>query len=235
MKQPTSLKLLLVSLSLLTISAYGDDYEDGYTAYGKKDYQTAQRLLEKSCEADNKFACHTMGIMHQYGKAKDSTDKTALAYYDKACEMGENLACFSHIELSSLSPVCSLDELSFTNDSRYFKVDGDNMFPLVFVDGKSVEIDKENQTVKYTTVSIASQEGRKNYIEFYGELGNCTNFGYNKTEEIIDYKNKKFTIKVAHSHNCDGSIVSTHKADIEWMPYGDDSVSDTIIKRYNLK
>lgn len=75
MKQPTAFIGLLVNLCLLTSSAYGNDYEDGMIAYGKKDYQTAQRLLEKSCEDKNQFEYHSMEIMHQYGKAKDSSNQ----------------------------------------------------------------------------------------------------------------------------------------------------------------
>ncbi len=45
--------------------------------------------------------------------------------------------------------VCEPNELSFIADKRYFAVSGNDLFPLVFADSRTIQIDKKIKPLRF--------------------------------------------------------------------------------------
>ena len=82
---------LLLTLLLLfgahTVAVAGD-FEDGRTAYDRKDYATAFAKFKKAAEAGNAIAQYAFGQMYAYGKGVAQDDGQAVRWYTKAAEAG---------------------------------------------------------------------------------------------------------------------------------------------------
>lgn len=137
--------------------------------------------------------------------------------------------------------VCESSNLSFLNNKRYFKVafSGDGSYPAIMADTKTIQIDRKNKIIKVWTIWLASDKGRLDRIESFRKFDDCSNFGYYKALNTINYKDMKYTHVKFIQNNCDGSALNTPEVQSSWIDIGPDSVvetiMDSIVKKYNLK
>ena len=82
--------LTVTFLSLLTISSvmFYDDFQEGWSAYVKKDYETAHRLWLPLAEQGNSRAQFFMGFMYDFGYGVQEDDIEAVKWYRLAAEKG---------------------------------------------------------------------------------------------------------------------------------------------------
>ena len=86
------LLLTVTFLSLLTISSvmFYDDFQEGWSAYVKKDYETAHRLWLPLAEQGNSRAQFFIGFMHDFGFGAPEDDPEAAKWYRLAAEQGDS-------------------------------------------------------------------------------------------------------------------------------------------------
>ena len=82
------LLLILVLVVLCSSVARGDDLEDGYKAYEKKDYATALELWQPLAEEGVAKAKHYLGFMYQNGYGVEQDVREAVKWYRKAARKG---------------------------------------------------------------------------------------------------------------------------------------------------
>ncbi|MDD2698583.1 MAG: hypothetical protein PHF17_07280 [Arcobacteraceae bacterium] len=192
-------KILFVVL--LLSYTIGSDLDDGFSAYDKKDYQTALNLFEKACNSGN----------------------------DKGCK--------AYKELKNRLPICSMDELSFLDDNRYFKIGVSDSYPAILADSKTIQIDKKNKTIKVWMLWIANQKEQEKFIKDYGSK--YKKFGYFKRLISIDYGKMNYKAIKVTDFDCSGkSIISFDFKDVKWKkirPNGKiEKITKVIMKKYNL-
>ena len=78
MKTPLTFLLSLTFLFLFSGSVYGDDVQDGWDAYDRKDYKTTHRLWLSSAEQGFASAQYNLGLM--YAKGNGVPQNYALAH-----------------------------------------------------------------------------------------------------------------------------------------------------------
>jgi uncharacterized protein len=86
-KQLTFL-LALTFLFLFSGSVYGDDWEDGFDAYNRKDYKTAYKFWLPLAEQGNAWAQPLLGWMYSKGKGVPQDYKEAVKWYRLSAEQG---------------------------------------------------------------------------------------------------------------------------------------------------
>ncbi len=76
-------------------------------------------------------------------------------------------------------------------------------------------------------------------MERMGQYNDYSNYGYNKTLNMIDYKMMKFKTVSMANYNCDGSVIRTYDFQGDWHRIVPGSVMeltvDSLIKKYNLR
>ena len=85
------MKLLLTTLLLaitLSSTVFGDDFDDGYSAYNKGDYKTAIKLWRPLAEQGDANAQYSLGVMYANGHGVPEDDKQAVKWYRLAAEQG---------------------------------------------------------------------------------------------------------------------------------------------------
>jgi hypothetical protein len=221
---------------LLGAFSYGDDFEDAKVAYDTKDYKTAFQLYNSTCESGDSRGCAVVGTMFESGLGTQKNDQSALSYYVKACEMGNEIACKFSPDLQNKMPVCTQDELAFLNDKRYFRVSSSDDYPIIVADAKTIRIDKKNKTIQVWTTYVSNQKNKNSLIQGFGQ--NYNNFGFLRALNIINYRNMTSRIITSTDYNCDGSSIMTSGIS-SWQNIIPDSVmeaiTDNIMKKYNLK
>ena len=81
--------LLILALAVMCSSvARGDDLDDGYKAYEKKDYAAALKLWQPLAEEGIAKAKHYLGFMYQNGYGVEQDVKEAVKWYRKAARQG---------------------------------------------------------------------------------------------------------------------------------------------------
>tara|TARA_B100000686_G_C16616021_1_gene876506 strand:- start:307 stop:900 length:594 start_codon:yes stop_codon:yes gene_type:complete len=87
--------LLLLSLSLISFSSWGADFQKGLDAYGSGDYATALREWRLLAEQGHAIAQFNLGVMYDKGEGVLQDNKTAVKWYTLAAEQGHANAQFS--------------------------------------------------------------------------------------------------------------------------------------------
>lgn len=230
---------ILITLGLLSTVTFGDDYSDASAAYGKGEYKKAFKLYSQACDGGSSNGCIMVGAIYEDGIIVKRNINEASAYYSKACDMENQDGCESHTRLQAKLPVCSEDELSFSNDKRYFYVSSGGYSSSILADGKTITIDKKNKIIKVWTVWLATENGRQDYIESLGKYDNYDNFGYRKNLTIINYGNMKNKTDSLTDYNCNGGVIYSNNSKGEWDDIVPGSVmegiTESIVKKYNLK
>ena len=90
--KPLTFLLALTFLFLFSGSVYGDDLQDGWSAYERKDYKTAHKLLLPLAEQGDADAQFNLGLMYQKGHGVPQDHKEAVKWYRLAAEQGLNFA-----------------------------------------------------------------------------------------------------------------------------------------------
>jgi len=67
---------------------FHDDFQEGWRAYVKKDYETAHRLWLPLGEQENSRAQFFMGFMYDFGFGVQKDDKETVKWYRLAAEQG---------------------------------------------------------------------------------------------------------------------------------------------------
>lgn len=226
----------IVLVALLSVLSFGDDFQDAGAAYDKKDYKTAIGLYNSACENGDASGCDMVGYMFKYGLGVQKNPWSALEYFKKACDMGNELGCKYVTEVQNEIPACTKDELSLLKDERYFEVASSVTNPLIVADAKTIRIDRKNKVIQVWTTYISSQKGRDESIQDLGQSYN--NFGYYKSLKLINYGNMTNKMNTITYYNCDGSVIGTTGAS-EWYNTVPDSViegiTQSIVKKYHLK
>jgi TPR repeat protein len=233
------MKTIFVKALLLVLLggvSYGDDFEDAYAAYQKKDYKTAFKLYNSACENGVSSGCNIVGAFFEDGLGIQKNNQSAITYYNKACEMGDETGCKDSTRLQNALPVCTQDQLSFLNDKRYFNVASSDTNPVIVADTQTIRIDKKNKTIQVWVTFIFNQKGRDGWIQDYGK--NYNSFGYFKDFEVINYANMTNKSNTSTHYNCDGGSIKTF-GDGKWYNTIPGSVMEvitqSIMKKYNLK
>lgn len=231
--------VILITLGLISTATFGDDYQDASAAYDAKQYKKAFQLYNQACDGGDANGCGMVGALYEDGFVVERNPYKALEYYSKACNMGREYNCESHTKLQATLPVCSEDELSFSNDKRYFYVASSDDSSSILADGKTITIDKKNKIIKVWTVWLATEVGRQNTIESLGKYENYDNFGYSKDLEIINYGNMKRKTDSSTYYNCNGGVIYSNHSKGEWRDIVPGSVmegiTESIVKKYKLK
>lgn len=136
--------------------------------------------------------------------------------------------------------ICEPNNLSWLSNNRYYYIPtgGYNDAPAVYIDTKSIQIDKKKKIIKVWTIWLISPIGHQNINETI--IGNSyRNIGYYQSLFTIDYKSRKRLTLSSTDYNCDGSTITTHSSSSNWKDILPDSVmegiTDSIIEKYNLK
>lgn len=227
-----------VLLGLLSIAVHGDDAEDGFAAYNKKEYKNAFALFNKACDSGAADGCLMVGAIYEDGIIVENNNKFALANYSKACDIGNETACENYKKLQSNLPVCTEEELSFINDKRYFKVSSNKSYSSILADSKTITIDQKNKIIKVWTVWLYSPYGQQNATEEYGSKYSAC--GYIRRLDIINYTSMMTRGEASAEYRCDGTIVESNTLEnSKWSKIIPESVidaiSNNILKKYNLK
>ena len=86
--KPLTFLLALTFLFLFSGSVFGDDLQDGWSAYERKDYKTAHKLLLPLAEQGDADAQFNLGLMYQKGHGVPQDHKEAVKWYRLAAEQG---------------------------------------------------------------------------------------------------------------------------------------------------
>ena len=89
------LLLILVLAVIYSSAARGDDLEDGYKAYEKKDYATALKLWQPLAEEGIAKAKHYLGFMYQNGFGVEQDVEEAVKWYREAARQGHGKAQYN--------------------------------------------------------------------------------------------------------------------------------------------
>jgi TPR repeat protein len=103
MKKITS---ILIVVSILSSTVFGDDITDAGIAFDNKEYIKAFKLYNLVCDNGNAFGCTMVGAFFEDGLSIQTNLNEALAYYAKACDMGHEYSCESHTKLQAKLPNC---------------------------------------------------------------------------------------------------------------------------------
>jgi len=89
MNKPLKFLLSLTFLFLFSGSVYGDDFQDIWDAYERKDYKEAFRLWLPLAEQGNAFAQFNLGVMYEDGLGVPQDDQEAVRLYRLSAEQGD--------------------------------------------------------------------------------------------------------------------------------------------------
>jgi len=219
-------------------SGLADDYEDGINAYDKKDYKTAFKLVSKSCSEGYPLGCRMLGAYYEDGIVIPYNSDEALNYYTKACDMQDQWSCKRYTLFRATLPVCSSNEISWTNDNRYFNAGftADGTFPSILADAKTIQIDKKLKIINVWTIWLSSEAGRNSQAL---DHQNYENFGYMKVLLTINYGSMKNKLNINSDYNCNGSLLKTDNTAGQWTIIEPGSIleviADNIKEKYKLK
>ena len=73
---------------ILTTATARADFEAGVAAFKRLDYAAAMEEFQTPAEQGNAEAQYYIGVLYQFGKGVDPSDKTAYTWYRKAAEQG---------------------------------------------------------------------------------------------------------------------------------------------------
>ena len=82
--------LFVISIALGIAVA---NFDAGFEAYHQKDYPTAIKVWETSCEDGDSRACNVLALMYDNGEYVLQNRATAKTYYKKACDQGDRVGC----------------------------------------------------------------------------------------------------------------------------------------------
>ena len=88
MKTKLTFLLSLTFLFLFSGSVYGDDLQDGFDAYNRKDYKEALRWYRLSAEQGDALAQYNLGNMYREGQGVPQDYKEAVKWYRLSAEQG---------------------------------------------------------------------------------------------------------------------------------------------------
>lgn len=132
---------------------------------------------------------------------------------------------------------CTQNELAEITGKRYFRVAGNDQFPEIFADTKTVKIDRNKKTIKVWTFWVASKESTQAQKQKLGSYGHYK-YGYGKYLYLIDYSGLQSSLKSYSTYNCDGSVIESYQGNGSWENIVPGSVMEgimeVIIKKYRL-
>jgi len=88
MKTKLTFLLSLTFLFLFSGSVYGDEIQDGFDAYKKKDYKEAVMFFHLSAEQGDALAQLLLGLMYDEGKGAAQDYVEAVKWYRRSAELG---------------------------------------------------------------------------------------------------------------------------------------------------
>jgi hypothetical protein len=171
---------------------------------------------------------------------KANTDAVSSAF-EEVAPLAEEVAPAAEAAPASDSPfVCELSDIDFIFNKRYFLVGGtssDGSYPGIYVDGKTIQIDRKNKTIKVWSAWITSENGRQVQVNKYN--GNYYNYGYSKSLEVIDYRNMRSKFISSIDYECNGNVIKSFNFNDTWETIVPDSamegIARNIMKTYNIK
>ena len=87
--KPLTFLFALTFLFLFSGSVFGDDFQDGYDAYHKKDYKTARKFWLPLAEQGDAEAQSNLGLMYDKGQGVPQDYKEAVRLYRLSAEQGD--------------------------------------------------------------------------------------------------------------------------------------------------
>ena len=82
MNKPLTFLLALTFLFLFSSVVFGDDFQDGFDAYDRKDYKTAYKLWLPLAEQGNAKAQYNLGVMYGKGQGVPQDYKEAVKWWN---------------------------------------------------------------------------------------------------------------------------------------------------------
>ena len=79
---------------VFAVSANAGSYEDGVTAYERKDYVTAAKLMRVAADQGDSFAQSNLGLMYANGQGVTQDYKEAVRFYRLSADQGNADAQF---------------------------------------------------------------------------------------------------------------------------------------------
>jgi TPR repeat protein len=70
-------------------------YDQGKSAYDRKDYTKARMLFTQACNGNNMNACNYLGAIYDQGQGVKVDDVTASKIFQKSCNQGNMLGCYN--------------------------------------------------------------------------------------------------------------------------------------------
>ncbi len=200
-----SIRFLLI-FTILSQHLIGGMYEDGILAYKKKDYKTAYKDFKYSCEEENSSkACHELGGLYKDGYGVRKNLLLAIEYFQKSCEMGNKKGCKKYKNLEKLMPACSIEQLLFLEDQKYFKVGQKDGYPVIVADSKTIQIDTKKKVIKVWIYWIASKAEQQKFLKDFGKK--YKKFGYFKRQMAIDYEKNKYKALRVKDLDVEGHVI----------------------------
>ena len=93
--KPLTSLLALTFLFLFSGSVYGDDLQEGFDAYNRKDYKETVRLFRLSAEKGQAIAQSNLGGMYYEGAGVPQDYKESIKWYRLSAEQGDAQAQYN--------------------------------------------------------------------------------------------------------------------------------------------
>jgi TPR repeat protein len=91
---------------LISIIAYGGEYERGDDEYKKGKYLEAYNIWIEACNKGEGESCNAIGLLYDEGEGVLKNGAKAFDYYKKACDLGDQWGCnnygYSLIEIDKV-------------------------------------------------------------------------------------------------------------------------------------
>ena len=80
--------MIILSITLVVIPVYADDYQEGMDAFGRKDIKTALKKFKPLAEKGHLKAQTRLGWMYENGKGVPQDYKQAVKCFRRSAEQG---------------------------------------------------------------------------------------------------------------------------------------------------
>lgn len=204
--------------------------------YGQSAYQIEASLKGYKAGTQNKAGMGSL-MKEQVAAFSDYEIKIIAEYIDSLSNAAAPAADAAAAPATDWPFVCSGTEIGRFGSNRFFKVAGNDDYPLILADTESIKIDKKNKLIQVWTIWLASYSGKLDLIRQSGKYDNY-NFGYNLAHITIDYKNMRFLSDSFSRYNCDNSLITSTSIS-KWVNSAPNTITEDMIKsimqKYNLK
>ena len=140
--------------------------------------------------------------------------------------------------IASLWPIaCTTSEVKALGANSMLYASSSDMYPLIYVDTRDIEIDRKNKIIKTWTISLSSRQSRANQIRQLGSKYN--NYGYDLMFLVVDYSAMRYSIEKMGESDCNSNTINSFTKLVDRKqikPHSTfDDITKAITKEYNLR